>query len=208
MLGVGAGADGLCAMQLAGIAGLVAGALSMAAGEYISVASQKDSEEADIEKERLEQLKGPAAQEREFEELVQIYIGRGLSEPLARAVAHELSNKDVVRAHARDELGIDLDELSNPLQASWTSALAFSIGAGMPLLAGAFIADWHWRIASVCLVSAAALALLGAMGAALGGAKVWKGALRVLVGGSLSMGITYGIGAAFAAVVGPSLQLS
>uniref|UniRef100_A0A383V272 Uncharacterized protein n=1 Tax=Tetradesmus obliquus TaxID=3088 RepID=A0A383V272_TETOB len=208
MLGVGAGADSLHAMQLAGIAGLVAGALSMAAGEYISVSSQKDAEEADIEKERLEQLKGPEARQREFEELVQIYVDRGLSEPLARAVAQELTDKDVLRAHARDELGIDLDELANPLQASWTSAVAFSMGAGLPLLAGAFIGDWRMRIISVALVSAAALVLFGGLGASLGGAKVSKGALRVLIGGLIAMGVTYAIGAAFAAVAGPSFKMA
>ncbi|KAF6265570.1 Ccc1 family [Scenedesmus sp. NREL 46B-D3] len=208
MLGVGAGADSLHAMQLAGIAGLVAGALSMAAGEYISVSSQKDAEEADIEKERQEQLKGPEARQREFEELVQIYVDRGLSEPLARAVAQELTDKDVLRAHARDELGIDLDELANPLQASWTSAVAFSMGAGLPLLAGAFIAVWRIRIVAVCLVSAAALVLFGSLGAALGGARVGKGATRVLVGGCIAMGVTYAIGAAFAAVAGSSFTMT
>ncbi|KAF8063870.1 vacuolar iron transporter 4 [Scenedesmus sp. PABB004] len=211
MLGVGAGAGegagALRAMQLAGVAGLVAGALSMAAGEYISVASQKDAEEADIEKERQEQLKGAAAQAREFEELVQIYVQRGLSEPLARQVAAELTAHDVIRAHARDELKIDLDELANPLQASVTSALAFSIGAGLPLLAGAFVQPWRWRIAAVCVVSALALLAFGALGAALGGAGVGRGAARVLTGGALAMGVTYGIGAAFATAAGPEFRM-
>eukprot|EP00775_Hariotina_reticulata_P000676 gene676-974_t len=122
MLGVGAGSDQLHTMQLSGIAALVAGACSMACGEYISVASQKDAEEADIEKERLEQLKGPDARERELDELTQIYVNRGLNEVLARQVAMELSAHDVVKAHARDELGIDVDDLANPLQASLASA--------------------------------------------------------------------------------------
>lgn len=197
MLGVGGGNENLKAMQLAGVAGLVAGALSMACGEYISVASQKDAEQADIDKERLEQAKGPVARAHEFEELVGIYMGRGLSEPLARDVAKELTEKDVIRAHARDELGIDMDELANPLQACVTSALAFSMGAGMPLLAGAFITDHLTRIYVVIATSTAALLLFGSMGAWLGGARLWKGALRVLVGGWLAMAATYGIGLLF-----------
>lgn len=197
MLGVGGGNENLKAMQLAGVAGLVSGALSMAAGEYISVASQKDAEQADIDKEIREQQKGPVARAHEFEELVGIYMERGLSEPLAREVAKELTEKDVIRAHARDELGIDMDELANPLQACVTSAIAFSIGAGMPLLGGAFIEDHLTRIYVVIATSTAALILFGATGAYLGGAKLWKGALRVLIGGWLAMAITYGIGLLF-----------
>lgn len=197
MLGVGAASTDLRTMQLSGVAGLVAGALSMACGEYISVASQKDAEEADIEKERAEQRKGPEAQQRELEELTQIYIDRGLSPGLARQVAEELTAKDVVRAHARDELGIDLDELANPIQASLTSALAFSLGAGLPLASAAFIADAMLRVYIVIAATTVSLLLFGGLGAWLGGAKLWKGALRVLVGGWLAMAITYAIGLAF-----------
>lgn len=202
MLGVGAGAESLRAMQLAGVAGLFAGALSMAAGEYISVASQKDAEEADIEKERLEQQKGPHARLREFEELVQIYMERGLSEHLAREVARELTDKDVVRAHARDELGIDIDALANPFQACWTSGLSFSFGAVVPLLAGAFIPSWRLRIACVCVATVLMLMAIGSLAAHLGGAHRARGSIRVLVGGSVAMAVTYGIGAAFAAITG------
>lgn len=199
MLGVGAAEGDVKAMRLSGVAGLVAGALSMAVGEYISVSSQRDAEEADVEKERLEQLKGPEAQQREFEELVGIYMARGLSEPLAREVARELTDKDVIRAHARDELGIDLDALANPLQASVASAAAFSVGAGVPLLAGAFILARAMRILSVALVTTVMLVLIGGLGAHLGGARVWKGALRVVIGGWLAMGLTFAIGTAFGA---------
>jgi VIT1/CCC1 family predicted Fe2+/Mn2+ transporter len=199
MLGVGAAASDLHAMRVSGVAGLVAGALSMAVGEYISVSSQRDAEEADVEKERLEQLKGPEAQAREFEELVGIYMARGLSEPLAREVARELTEKDVIRAHARDELGIDLDEMANPLQASVASAAAFSVGAGVPLLAGAFVPGSAERIGAVVAVTSVMLVLIGGLGAHLGGARIWKGALRVLIGGLLAMGATFGIGAAFGA---------
>ena len=118
MMGVGAGSTDLAALRLAGVASLVGGALSMAVGEYISVSSQRDAERADIEQERKEQLLGPTAQLRELDELTQIYVGRGLPYDLARAVAVTLTEKDVIRAHARDELGIDLDQLANPLQAS------------------------------------------------------------------------------------------
>lgn len=206
LLGVSGGDAEQRAMQLAGVAGLVAGALSMACGEYISVSSQKDAEEADIEKERQEQMKGEAARQTEFEELVGIYITRGLSEPLARQVAKELTEKDVLRAHARDELGIDLDDLANPLQASVAGAASFVIGAAIPLLAGAFIRPYIYRIVSVLLATTAGLLLFGGTGAALGGARVWRGALRVLIGGWLAMGASYGIGAAFGAAFGVKMQ--
>ena len=241
IVGVSGGSTELRAMQLAGVAGLVGGALSMACGaflvvvclyclggcclssrpslnsrkhthkkntkktpkkgEFISVASQKDAEEADIAKERAEQEKGPEARARELEELALIYMSRGLSDGLARAVAEELSAKDVIRAHARDELGIDVDDLANPLQASVVSAIAFSLGAAMPLLAGAFVTDFALRTGLVCGVTAIALVAFGGVGAWLGDANVFKGGARVLVGGSLAMAITYGIGRAFGGAV-------
>jgi vacuolar iron transporter family protein len=124
-------------------------------------------------------------------------VQRGLSEPLARQVAAELTANDVIRAHARDELGIDLDELANPLQASVTSALAFSVGAAVPLLAGAFIPDAQIRMAAVAGASSVALVLMGALGAYLGDASLIKGAGRVLIGGWLAMGATFGVGHIF-----------
>lgn len=197
MMGIGGANDDLRAMQLAGIAGLVGGALSMACGEYISVSSQKDAEEADIEKERQEQMKGPAAKAREFEELVGIYMARGLSEHLARAVAHELTEKDVIRAHARDELGIDIDDLAKPMQASVASAISFALGAAIPLLTGAFIVDAYTRLLAVAAAATFGLALFGGSGAYLGGAPLLKASLRVLIGGWLAMAMTFGIGKVF-----------
>ncbi|DBB00345.1 TPA: hypothetical protein ACH3X3_011749 [Trebouxia sp. C0006] len=197
MIGVGGGSSALHIMILAGLAGLVGGALSMAVGEYISVASQKDSEKADIEKEKQMQAKGPAARQHELEELAAIYESRGLSQALAKQVATELTEKDVIRAHARDELGIDLDELSNPLQACLASAFSFCIGAGIPLLAAAFITTHVMRIVSLVLATTAALTAFGALGAGLGGANMLRGAARVILGGWIALGITYGIGRAF-----------
>ncbi|KAG2495637.1 hypothetical protein HYH03_006237 [Edaphochlamys debaryana] len=194
MLGVGGGSEALQTMRLAGIAAWIAGALSMAVGEYISVASQRDTEEADIEKERVQQRKGPAARARELQELADIYVGRGLSPELARQVAEQLTEKDVIRAHARDELGIDMDELANPLQAAVVSALAFTAGAALPLGAGVFIADPKMRLIAVAVAAMIGLVVFGLTGSLLGGAKPIVGALRVLVGGCIALAITYGVG--------------
>ena len=130
-------------------------------------------------------------------ELAAIYEGRGLSKGLAAAVAEELSRHDVVRAHARDELGIDLDTLANPLQASAASALSFTIGAAIPLVAAAFIDPLPARFGSLITASCASLFAFGVTGAVLGGAPWWRGGLRVLLGGSAAMALTYGIGRAF-----------
>jgi len=197
MLGIGGGSEELSAMRLAGLAGWIAGALSMACGEYISVAGQRDTEEADIEKERQMQARGPEAQKHELEELTQIYVNRGLSPGLARQVAEELTAVDVIRAHARDELGIDLDDMANPMQAAVVSCAAFTLGALVPLLAGAFLADWQMRVIAVFVASTIGLALFGVTGAALGGARVVIGALRVVIGGWMAMAATYGIGYGF-----------
>ncbi|KAL3679001.1 hypothetical protein R1sor_021957 [Riccia sorocarpa] len=193
MLGVGAMKSDVKAMVISGLAGLVAGAGSMAIGEFVSVFSQRDTEMADLEKERREHAKGPEAQASELEELAQIYVGRGLPYYLAKQVAEELTKVDALKAHARDELGIDIDDLSNPMQAALASALAFSLGGGVPLLAGAFISSLRTRIVVVVTASSVALASFGAVGARLGGAPMWKAALRVLLGGWLAMGLTYGI---------------
>lgn len=196
MVGIGGGTDALSTMRLAGIAATVAGALSMAIGEYISVSSQRDTEEADIEKERQQQQKGPAAQAEELEELTQIYVSRGLDRELARRVAEQLTEKDVIRAHARDELGIDIDELANPLQAGVVSALAFTAGAIIPLASGAFIQDRQMRMIALAIGSVLGLAAFGLLGSILGGAKPIVGALRVVIGGACAMGATYGVGVA------------
>ncbi|KAF5842572.1 Ccc1 family [Dunaliella salina] len=197
MLGVAGGSSELKIMRLAGVAGWIAGALSMACGEYISVSSQRDTEAADVEKERREQEKGPAARAHELEELTQIYCNRGLSPDLARQVAEELTEKDAVRAHARDELGIDIDELANPWQAAIVSCLAFTLGAIIPILAGGFIADYKTRLYVTSAAATGGLALFGLIGAALGGADVTVGASRVVIGGWLAMAATFGIGNLF-----------
>eukprot|EP00270_Netrium_digitus_P002913 TRINITY_DN13302_c0_g1_i2.p1 TRINITY_DN13302_c0_g1~~TRINITY_DN13302_c0_g1_i2.p1 ORF type:complete len:289 (-),score=53.26 TRINITY_DN13302_c0_g1_i2:344-1210(-) len=197
MVGVGAVKKDKSSMVVSGLAGMVAGALSMAIGEYISVYGQRDTEEADVEKERLEFAKGPEAVERETQELTNIYIDRGLSRSLARQVADELTRVDPIRAHARDELGIDLDDLSNPLQAAATSACAFLIGAAIPLLSASFIGNSTIRLTTLVLTSTAAFLAFGWLGAWLGGAKAWKACLRSLVGGWAAMLVTYGILRAF-----------
>ncbi|KAJ7562283.1 hypothetical protein O6H91_03G062400 [Diphasiastrum complanatum] len=181
------------AMVLSGIAGLVAGACSMAIGEFISVFSQRDTELADLEKERQEHENGPDAAARELEELAQIYVGRGLSYYLAKQVAVELSRGDVIKVHAREELGIDVDELSNPLQAALASALAFTVGGAVPLLSGAFVVEFKYRVAALVVSSTLALASFGAIGAKLGGASMMRAAARVIIGGWFAMLFTFGV---------------
>ncbi|KAJ7539451.1 hypothetical protein O6H91_11G093600 [Diphasiastrum complanatum] len=193
MIGVGAVKYNMKEIILSGLAGLVAGACSMAIGEYISVFSQRDTELADLEKEKQEHQDGPDAPARELEELTQIYVRRGLSYYLAKQVAVELSRGDVIKAHARDELGIDVDTLANPLQAAAASAFSFTFGATVPLLSGAFIVKFKIRLALLVVTSSLTLAAFGAIGARLGGASMLKAALRVLLGGWIAMIITYGI---------------
>eukprot|EP00887_Chlorella_sp_A99_P003062 scaffold9.g3062.t1 len=197
MVGVAGGTDSLSTLRLAGVASLVGGALSMAVGEYISVSSQRDAEHADIEKERVEQLKGPEARAHELEELTLIYVDRGLPYNLARQVAVVLTEKDVIRAHARDELGIDIDELANPLQAAIVSGICFSTGGGLPLLASAFIQPAGVRLAVLLIVTSIGLLAFGMLGAWLGGARMARGGLRVIVGGWIALAIVYGIGRGF-----------
>lgn len=174
---------------VSGLAGLVAGACSMAIGEYVSVFSQRDSQLADLQIERQEHMQQPEA---ELEELTQIYVGRGLTYYLAKQVAEELSRVDALKAHARDELGIDLDNLSNPMQAAIASAMAFSVGGVVPLLSGCFISHYTNRLLSIVLASSLALVIFGVIGARLGGANMGKAAVRVCLGGWLAMLITYG----------------
>lgn len=169
----------------------------MAIGEYVSVYGQRDIEEADINAERAEFAKGPAAVARELEELTQIYVARGLQYPLAKQVATELSAVDPIRAHARDELGIDMDDMSNPFQAALASAVCFVTGAIVPLLSAAFIATYWIRILVVLIVSTLMFIGFGVLGAYLGGARRTRAALRTTVGGLVAIGITYGILRAF-----------
>jgi len=197
LLGVAAAQPELGPVLLAGLAGLVAGALSMAVGEFVSVGSQKDAEQSDIAAEKRELASMPA---RELEELVQIYIHKGLTAPLAREVATQLTAKDALKVHLAEELGISEHNAARPLQAALSSAAAFALGAALPLLA-VVVAPEKLRATLVIVISMAALGGLGWLGAYLGGASPGRAMLRVLVGGAAAMALTMGIGA----LVGQSL---
>jgi VIT1/CCC1 family predicted Fe2+/Mn2+ transporter len=181
---------------IAGIAGLVAGAMSMAAGEYVSVHSQSDTERADLKLERAE-LK--ADDKGEHQELADIYMSRGLSATLAKQVADQLMAHDALGAHARDELGISPALTARPLQAALASAASFAVGAAMPLLVAA-IAPATALILLVSATSLAFLTLLGGLAARAGGADVTTGALRVTFWGALAMAVTAGVGALFGTI--------
>jgi len=179
---------------IAGTAGLVAGAMSMAAGEYVSVSSQLDTEQADIELERME-LKNNI--ENEYDELEKIYIDRGLNPILAKQVAAELMAHDALGTHIRDELGMNEMITARPIQAALTSAITFSIGAALPLLI-VFIMPLEMVVPAISVASLLFLALLGGLASFIGGAKILTGASRVTVWGALAMIFTSGIGALFA----------
>jgi len=197
VLGVAAAGASTSAIVTAGVAGLVAGALSMAAGEYVSVSSQRDTELADLRLEERELAEDP---EGELDELVEIYQRRGLSLPLARQVSVELSRGDPLAIHARDELGLDDGTRARPLQAAWASALSFTAGAALPLLAIG-LAPTGSRVVVCIALTLIALGLLGSLGAVLGGAPRLKAAWRVLVWGAIAMAATSGIGALTGAAV-------
>jgi VIT1/CCC1 family predicted Fe2+/Mn2+ transporter len=190
MVGVAAADSSRSAILVAGVAGLTAGALSMAAGEYVSVSSQRDTEQADLQRERRELESDPEA---EREELARIYRDRGLSDALAEQVADELSQLDRLEVHARDELGFDVEALANPGQAAVVSALSFVIGAIVPILIVA-VAPAGIRVPLTMAVTLVGLVALGAAGAKLGGAPMRRAALRVLVGGTLALLISLVIG--------------
>ncbi|MPT22883.1 VIT1/CCC1 transporter family protein [Ancylobacter polymorphus] len=179
------------AVLLAGIAGLVAGAMSMAAGEYVSVSSQSDTERADLARETAELAADPAGEE---EELAQIYVGRGLDPALARQVARQLMAKDALEAHARDELGMNEITAARPVQAALASAASFAAGAALPL-ATALLMPLSGLPLTVSGAALAFLALLGVAGAKAGGADPVKAALRVTFWGALAMAATAAIGA-------------
>lgn len=197
IVGVASAAQGASDILVAGVAGLVAGSMSMAAGEYVSVSSQSDTEQADLERERIELETQP---DFEKEELAQIYVRRGLSYELAQQVADQLMAKDALAAHAHDELGISEATTARPIQAALTSAATFAVGAAMPLgmvlLAPSSSLVWVVSAASLLF-----LALLGAIGAKAGGANVAKATWRVTFWGALAMGLTAGIGALVGQVV-------
>lgn len=193
IVGVAASNSGHQAILLAGVAGLVAGAMSMAAGEYVSVSSQADTEKADLTMEHRELERNPRG---ETKELADIYIERGLDEDLAYKVAEQLMEKDALGSHARDELGISEIIAARPVQAAFTSAISFAVGAFLPLLVAIFAPlsaiVWFVSIASLLF-----LALLGAVAAKTGGASIWKGALRVTFWGAVAMALTATVGAIF-----------
>lgn len=197
ILGVAAASATQGPVLVAGVAGLVAGAMSMAAGEYVSVSSQSDTEQADIARER-EELATDGA--RELAELAAIYVGRGLDAQLARQVATQLTAHDALAAHTRDELGISDTTSANPLQAALVSALSFVVGAGLPLLA-AWLVPFGILTPVVAATSMLFLVILGGLAAYTGGAGIVKGIVRVAFWGALAMAITSGVGMLFGVAV-------
>jgi len=196
VLGVAAAHATHSGVVVAGAAGLVAGAMAMAAGEYVSVSSQSDTERADVALER----KGLSADRaHEMEKLAGIYVGRGIDPSLAKEVARQLMARDAIGAHARDELGISAILTARPIQAALTSASTFAVGAAMPLLTVAIVPATS-LVPFVAGVSLLFLALLGGLAARAGGASVMKGALRVTFWGALAMAVTAGVGALFGRV--------
>ena len=190
-----------CARQaalIAGIAGLVAGAMSMAVGEYVSVSSQRDAERADIAREKGELAGQPQA---ELRELATIYVKRGLDEVLAMKVAEQLSAHDRLGAHMRDELGIDQTALARPVQAAWISAASFASFAVIPI-AALLVSPPLLRVPLIAVFSLVSLAALGALGGHLGGAPLVRASLRVTLGGALAMAVTAAIGLLLGTSVG------
>ncbi|MBC2834579.1 VIT1/CCC1 transporter family protein [Paragemmobacter straminiformis] len=193
IVGVAAADPGRAAILIAGAAGLAAGAMSMAAGEYVSVSSQSDVERADIARERQALVDTPEAEERE---LASIYESRGLSAQTAALVARELTQKDALAAHVRDELGLSEVHSANPLQAAFASGLTFTLAAAVPMAAAALAPD-AWIIPAVVIATLVSLAGLGALGAHAGGAPKMRATARVLFWGAAAMAITAGVGRVF-----------
>jgi len=197
-LGVAASGASRAVVATAGIAALVAGAMSMAAGEFVSVSSQRDTENADLAREREELAADPAA---ELAELTNIYVDRGLEPALAREVAEALTARDALAAHARDELGLEEDRQARPVQAALSSAAAFSSGAILPLIA-VIVPGKSARIPMCLAIATIVLILLGDLGARLGGAPRLRAVIRVTGWGLVAMGVTAGVGALTGAVAG------
>jgi VIT1/CCC1 family predicted Fe2+/Mn2+ transporter len=191
IVGVAAAASSLPAILTAGLAGMIAGSMSMAAGEYVSVSSQSDTENADLAKERKELVDDP---DFETKELAEIYTRRGIEPALARRVAEQLMAKDSLGAHARDELGISDLTTPKPVQAAFASAAAFAAGAALPIMT-MLVVPQHILVPAVFATSLVFLSLLGALGAKAGGAAVLKPTLRVAFWGAVAMAITAGVGA-------------
>jgi vacuolar iron transporter family protein len=197
IVGVAAAATARHEVLIAGVAGLVAGAMSMAAGEYVSVSSQSDTEQADLARERKELSDNPVF---ELDELANIYVRRGVEPQLANQLAQQLMAKDALAAHAQDELGILAATAARPVQAALTSAFMFAIGAAMPLFM-VVVAPVSVLVPVVAGASLGFLALLGAIGARAGGADVLRATVRVTLWGALALGITAGIGKLFGTIV-------
>jgi len=196
VLGVAAAGASAKSILVAGVAGLVAGAMSMAAGEYVSVSSQSDTERADLDRERKELAADPG---HEHEELAAIYVGRGLDAELATEVSRQLMKHDALGAHARDELGISETLTARPVQAALASAATFAVGAVLPLVV-VLIVPTTALMWSVSVSSLVFLALLGSLAARAGGASVMTSALRVTFWGAIAMGLTAGVGYLFGVV--------
>jgi VIT1/CCC1 family predicted Fe2+/Mn2+ transporter len=198
MIGVAASAASKEAILVAGVAGVVAGAMSMAVGEYVSVSSQRDAEQADVARETEELKRQPKA---ELRELAGIYVKRGLDHGLAMKVAEQLSAHDRLGAHLRDELGIDQRSLARPMQAAWISAASFTLFGVFPI-AALLAAPAGARVPAIAGLSLFSLAALGAFGGHLGGAPIGRAALRVTIGGGLAMAVTAAIGHIFGVATG------
>jgi VIT1/CCC1 family predicted Fe2+/Mn2+ transporter len=198
IIGVAASSAAKEAILVAGIAGLVGGAMSMAVGEYVSVSAQRDTEQADVGLETRELAAQPQA---ELRELAAIYVKRGVEPALALKVAEQLSDHDRLGAHLRDELGVDRDALARPMQAAWISAASFACFGVFPIVALA-VAPVSSRIPVIAVLSLLSLAGLGAFGGHLGGAPLGRAAWRVTVGGALAMTATAAIGRIFGVVIG------
>lgn len=198
VVGVAAAGSGKPEVLIAGLAGLVAGAMSMAAGEYVSVSSQTDAERADIARETRELTETPEA---ELEELTRIYVDRGLDRDLAEKVAIQLTERDALGTHARDELGISATVTARPIQAALVSALTFAVGAVVPLIVTLFVPESRITLL-VAASTILGLAVLGGLAASAGGASVIRGATRVTLWGALAMAATAAVGALFGVTVG------
>lgn len=190
VVGVAGATDDRSTLLTAGLAGLLAGSMSMAAGEYVSVSTQRDSEMAALAYEKRELREQPEA---ELEELTELLEGRGLTREVAREAAVQLTERDALNAHARVELGIDPDELTNPWHAAWASFLAFTVGALLPLLA-IVLPPTGWRLLVTVVSVLAALVFTGWSSARTGGAEPGRAVLRNVLGGALAMGVTYAVG--------------
>lgn len=197
IVGVAAAHASSHGVLVAGVAGLVAGAMSMAAGEYVSVSSQADIERADLDRERSELVASPST---ELAELTAIYVGRGLDPALAKQVAEQLTARDALGAHARDELGITDSLSARPVQAALASAATFAVAGSMPLLTAMIVPGAH-LIRAVAASSLLFLAILGGLAAFGGGAGAARGALRVTFWGALAMALTAGVGALFGTII-------